>query len=89
VKLFLRWSSWVFVAAASSLLWWTRTQGHKVDDVPGHVWVLFVVTVFTLPAAAVQVYMDNDAKSRRNWLLMLAIFGLLLLGAILMKPVRW
>ena len=89
VKLVLRWSSWIFVAAASSLLWWARTQANKVEDVPGHVWVLFMVTVFTLPAAAVQVYRDNDPKSRRNWLLMLAIFGLLLLGAILMKPVQW
>ena len=52
------------------------------------VWILFVVSVLTLPAAAVQVYKDNDAKSRRNWLLMLAILGVLLVAALLMKPVR-
>jgi len=52
------------------------------------VWILFLVTVVTLPAAAIQVYRDDDPKSRRNWLLMLAILGVLLVAAILMKPVR-
>ena len=88
MNLLLRWSSWVFVVAASSLLVWTRTEANKVGDVPKHVWILFWVTVVSLPAAAVQVYKDNDAKSRRNWLLMLAILVVLLVAAILMKPVR-
>ena len=88
VKPLLRWSSRVFVLAAGSLLVWTRTEASKVDAPPTYVWLLFLVTVVTLPAAAVQVYKDNDAKSRRNWLLLLAILGLLLVGAILMKPVR-
>ena len=84
----VRWSSWVFVVAAGSLLVWARTETNKVGDLPNHVWILFLVTVVTLPAAAIQVYKDNDAKSRRNWLLMLAIFAVLLVAAILMKPVR-
>jgi hypothetical protein len=88
MNLLIRCLSWVFVVAASSLLVWTRTEAHKVDDLPGHVWILFLVTVVTLPAAAIQVYKDNDQKSRRNWLLMLAILAVLLVAALLMKPVR-
>jgi len=88
MNLVMRWSSWVFVVAASSLLVWTRTEAHKVDEPPRYVWILFLVTVMTLPAAAIQVYKDNAAKSRRNWLLMLAILSALLVAALLMKPVR-
>jgi len=61
---------------------------YRGDVLSTPVWVLFVVTVLTLPAAAVQVYKDDDAKSRRYWLLMLAILGVLLVAALLMKPVR-
>ena len=78
----------MFLVAASSLLVWTRTEARNVDDPPKYVWILFLVTVVTLPAAAIQVYKQNDPKSRRNWLLMLAILGVLLVAAILMRPVR-
>jgi hypothetical protein len=84
----MRWSSWVFVLAASSLVFWARTEGHKVNESPKHIWILFLLTVATLPIAAIQVYKDYNAKSRRNWVLMLVILAVLLVAALLMKPVR-
>jgi len=79
----------VFVWAAGTLLVLVRVKDpYRGDVLSTPVWVLFVVTVLTLPAAAVQVYKDDDAKSRRYWLLMLAILGVLLVAALLMKPVR-
>ena len=88
MTLLIRWSSWLFVLAASSLVLWARTEGHKVHEPPKYIWILFLVTVVTLPAAAIQAYKDDDAKSRRNWLLMLGILAVLLVAALLMKPVR-
>jgi hypothetical protein len=89
MNLVIRWSSRVFVWAAATLLVLVRIR----DPQPGGtlsspVWILFLVTVATLPAAAVQVYRDDDPKSRRNWLLILGILAVLLVAAILMKPVR-
>ena len=79
----------MFVWAAGTLLVLVRVKDpYRGDVLSTPVWVLFVVTVLTLPAAAVQVYKDDDAKSRRYWLLMLAILGVLLVAALLMKPVR-
>jgi len=63
-------------------------EPYRGDVLSTPVWVLFVVSVLTLPAAAVQAYKDDDAKSRRYWLLMLAILGVLVVAALLMKPVR-
>jgi len=79
----------VFVWAAGTLLVLVRVKDpYRGDVLSTPVWILFAVSVLTLPAVAVQVYKDNDAKSRRNWLLMLAILGVLLVAAFLMKPVR-
>ena len=79
----------MFVWAAGTLLVLVRVKDpYRGDVLSTPVWVLFVVSVLTLPAAAVQVYKDDDAKSRRYWLLMLAILGVLLVAALLMKPVR-
>jgi hypothetical protein len=89
MNLIIRWSSRVFVWAAATLLVLVRIRDpYTGDTLSSPVWILFLVTVVTLPAAAVQVYRDDDPRSRRNWLLMLAIFGVLLVAAILMKPVR-
>ncbi len=89
MNLIIRWSSRVFVWAAAILLILVRIRNpYTGDTLSSPVWILFLVTVVTLPAAAVQVYRDDDPRSRRNWLLMLAILGVLLLAAILMKPVR-
>ena len=89
MALLIRWSSGVFVWAAGTLLVLVRVKDpYRGDVLSTPVWVLFVVSVLTLPAAAVQVYKDDDAKSRRYWLLMLAILGVLLVAALLMKPVR-
>ena len=79
----------MFVWAAGTLLVLVRVKDpYRGDVLSTPVWVLFVVSVLTLPAAAVQVYKDDDAKSRRYWLLMLAILGVLLVAALLMNPVR-
>jgi hypothetical protein len=89
MNLIIRWSSRVFVWAAATLLVLVRVRDpYAGDTLPSPVWIPFLVTVVTLPAAAVQVYKDDDPKSRRNWLLMLAILGVLLVATILMKPVR-
>jgi hypothetical protein len=47
--------------------------------------ILSLVAVVTLPGAAAQVYREDDPKSRRNWLIMLAIFVVLLTAALLMR----
>jgi len=89
MNLIIRWSSRVFVWAAATLLLLVRIRDpYQGGALSSPVWILFLVTVVTLPAAAIQVYRDDDPKSRRNWLLMLAILGVLLVAAILMKPVR-
>ena len=89
MNLIIRWSSRVFVWAAASLLVLVRIRHpYPGDALSSPVWILFLVTVVTLPAAAVQVYRDDDPRSRRNWLLMLGILGVLLVAAILMKPFR-
>ena len=75
--------------AAATLLVLVRIRDpYQGGTLSSPVWILFLGTVVTLPAAAIQVYRDDDPKSRRNWLLMLAILGVLLVAAILMKPVR-
>jgi cytochrome bd-type quinol oxidase subunit 2 len=85
----IRWLSRVFVWAAGTLLVWIRIRDpYSGDTFSSPVWILLVVSVVTLPAAAVQFYRDDDPRSRRIWLLMLAILGVLLVAAILMKPVR-
>jgi len=89
MNLIIRWSSRVFVLAAATLLVLVRIRDpYQGDALSSPVWILFLVTVVTLPAAAIQVYKDDDPKSRRNWLLMLTILGVLLVAATLMKPVR-
>ncbi len=89
MNLIIRWSSRVFVWAAATLLVLVRVRDpYEGDTLSSPVWILFLVSVVTLPAAAVQVYRDDDPRSRRNWLLMLAILGVLLVAAILVKPVR-
>ena len=85
----IRWSSRIFVWAAGTLLVWIRIRDpYAGDTFSTPVWILVLVSVATLPAAAVQVFKDDDPRSRRNWLLMMAILGLLLVAAVLMKPVR-
>ena len=89
MNLIIRWSSRVFVGAAATLLVLVRIRdSYQGGTLSSPIWILLLVTVVTLPAAAIQVYTDDDPKSRRNWLLMLAILGVLLVAAILMKPVR-
>jgi len=89
MTIIIRWLSRVFVLAAAGLLVLVRLRDHYPGDtISSPVWILFLVSVVTLPAAAVQAYRDDDPRSRRNWLLMLAILGVLLVAAILMKPVR-
>ena len=89
MNLIIRWASRVFVWAAATLLILVRIRDpYRGDTLSSPVWILLVVTVVTLPAAAIQVYKDDDPRSRRNWLIMLAILGALLVAALLMKRVR-
>ena len=88
MNLILRWSSHLFVIAAGTLLLLVRQASDEPHFPSSAFWVLLWVTLATLPAAIIQVYKDDDPKSRRNWLLMLGVFAVLLVAALLMKPVR-
>ena len=70
----LRWGSYVFVGLTLAFLALSRAEGVRGITVPESAeWFLMIASVLTLPFALAKVVQEGDAKSRRNWALLLGL----------------
>ena len=70
----LRWGSYVFVGLTLAFLALSRAEGVRGITVPESAEVfLGIASALTLPFALAKVVQEGDAKSRRNWALLLGL----------------
>ena len=70
----LRWGSYVFVGFTLALLALSRAEGVRGITVPENADMFFMIaSALTLPLALAKVVRESDAKSRRNWALLLGL----------------